>query len=96
VRHRPHSSAVGISLPRNATAEKGRVLLADEPTGELDATNRTGVTDLLRAEAARGAVVIMATHDPEAAATCDAELRLDEGNARWVRDDRGSVASPDG
>jgi putative ABC transport system ATP-binding protein len=73
-------------------AEKGRVLLADEPTSELDATNRARVTDLLRAEAARGAVVIMATHDPEAAATCDAELHLDEGNGRWVRDDRISVA----
>lgn len=73
-------------------AEKGRVLLADEPTSELDASNRARVTDLLRAEAARGAVVIMATHDPEAAATCDAELRLDEGSARWVRDDRTAAA----
>jgi putative ABC transport system ATP-binding protein len=73
-------------------AEKGRVLLADEPTSELDASNRVRVTDLLRAEAARGAVVIMATHDPEAAASCDAELRLDEGNARWLRDDRVAAA----
>jgi putative ABC transport system ATP-binding protein len=77
-------------------AEKGKVLLADEPTSELDATNRTRVTDLLRAEAVRGAVVIMATHDPEAAATCDAELHLDRGDARWVRDDRISATAPAG
>jgi putative ABC transport system ATP-binding protein len=69
-------------------AERGDVVLADEPTSELDATNRVRITDLLRAEAQRGAVVIMATHDPEAAAVCDAELHLDEGNARWARDDR--------
>jgi len=74
-------------------AERGQVLLADEPTSELDAANRIRVTDLLRAEAARGAVVVMATHDPEAAATCDAELHLDEGNARWVRDGRAAALS---
>lgn len=74
-------------------AERGQVLLADEPTSELDAANRIRVTDLLRAEAARGAVVVMATHDPEAAATCDAELHLDEGNARWVRDGRVAALS---
>jgi putative ABC transport system ATP-binding protein len=73
-------------------AEQGQVLLADEPTSELDATNRARVTDLLRAEATRGAVVIMATHDPEAAATCDAELHLDEGHVRWMRDERASLS----
>jgi putative ABC transport system ATP-binding protein len=43
---------------------------------------------LLRAEAERGAAVVVATHDPDAAAACDAELRLDEGVGRWVRDRR--------
>jgi putative ABC transport system ATP-binding protein len=69
-------------------AERGRVVLADEPTSELDAGNRTTVMTLLRAEADRGAIVVVATHDPEAAALCDAELRLDEGAPMWVRDDR--------
>jgi hypothetical protein len=31
---------------------------------------------------------LLATHDPEAAAVCDAELRLDEGVGTWVRDER--------
>lgn len=66
-------------------ASRGRVLLADEPTSELDAANRVGVMALLRAEAQRGAAVVVATHDPEAAALCDAELRLDEGTPSWRR-----------
>jgi putative ABC transport system ATP-binding protein len=68
-------------------AERAAYLLADEPTSELDAANRGRVMALLRAEADRGAGVLVATHDPEAAALCDAELRLDEGSASWVRQD---------
>jgi putative ABC transport system ATP-binding protein len=60
-------------------ALRGEVLLADEVTSELDATNRQRVLDLLREEADRGAAVVFATHDPEAAAACDAELRLRDG-----------------
>ena len=48
------------------------MLLADEPTSELDHTNRGRVLELLRAEADRGAVVVMATHDPEAARSATA------------------------
>ena len=66
-------------------AQRGRVLLADEPTSELDAANRARVVALLRAEADRGAAVVLATHDPDAAAECDAELHLDAGEATWVR-----------
>jgi len=66
-------------------ALRGAVLLADEVTSELDAQNRQRVLDLLRAEANRGAVVVFATHDPEAAAACDAELHLSDGTATLVR-----------
>lgn len=68
-------------------AERGAVVLADEPTSELDAANRAIVMALLRAESNRGAAVLVATHDPDAAGLCDAELRLDEGAASWIRDD---------
>jgi putative ABC transport system ATP-binding protein len=57
------------------------VLLADEPTSELDETNRDRVVAELRAEAARGAVVVLATHDPEVADMCDDELHLVDGRA---------------
>ena len=66
-------------------AQQGTVVLADEPTSELDAVNRARVVLLLRAEADRGAAVVLATHDPDAAAECDAELHLDAGEATWVR-----------
>ncbi|MEU8663251.1 ABC transporter ATP-binding protein [Actinoplanes philippinensis] len=63
----------------------GDIVLADEVTSELDAANRQRVLDLLRAEAARGATVVFATHDPEAAAACDRELHLADGVATWPR-----------
>jgi putative ABC transport system ATP-binding protein len=63
----------------------GDVLLADEVTSELDAQSRQIVLDLLREEARRGAAVVFATHDPEAAAACDAELQLVDGEAGHVR-----------
>jgi putative ABC transport system ATP-binding protein len=66
-------------------ALRGGVLLADEVTSELDAANRQKVLELLRSEAKRGAVVVLATHDPEAATLCDRELHLADGVASWVR-----------
>ncbi|MFF0467835.1 ABC transporter ATP-binding protein [Micromonospora zamorensis] len=66
-------------------ALRGGVLLADEVTSELDAGNRQRVLDLLHDEAGRGAVVVFATHDPEVAAACEAELHLVEGRAEIIR-----------
>jgi putative ABC transport system ATP-binding protein len=66
-------------------AQRGTVVLADEPTSELDAVNRGRVMALLRAEAERGAAVVVTTHDPDTAEECDAELHLDEGHASWPR-----------
>jgi len=63
-------------------ALRGDVLLADEVTSELDAGSRERVLELLRSEARRGAAVVFATHDPEAAAVCDVELHLVDGRGR--------------
>lgn len=62
-------------------ALRGDFVLADEITSELDAANRQQVLQLLRAEADRGAAVVFATHDPQAAAACDDELHLVDGYA---------------
>ena len=66
-------------------ALRGDVLLADEVTSELDAANRQRVLELLRAEADRGAAVVLATHDPDAAAGCDGELHLVDGHPQQIR-----------
>ena len=73
-----------VALAR-AFAMRAAVILADESTSDLDAGNRERMIAALRAEAARGAIVVLATHDPEAAAAADAELALDEGVASWPR-----------
>ncbi len=73
-----------VALAR-AFALRPEVLLADESTSDLDAGNRGLMIAALREEAARGAAVVLATHDPEAAAETDATLALDEGVATWVR-----------
>jgi len=67
-----------VALAR-ALARRAAVVLVDEPTSELDAANRARVVAELRAEAARGALVVMTTHDPEAAAETDISLVIHEG-----------------
>ena len=62
-----------------AFAVSPEILLADEPTSELDEGNREHVMDQLRIEAARGAVVVVATHDPAVVDAADRTLVLDEG-----------------
>ena len=69
-----------VAVARALAAEPD-VLLADEPTSELDEHHRDIVVAELRAEAARGAVVLLATHDPEVADACDDELHLEDGRA---------------
>lgn len=56
-----------------------RVLLADEPTSELDESNRELVMSELRAEASRGAVVVVATHDAAVVAGSHHHVIIDEG-----------------
>ena len=80
-----------------ALATQASVLLADEPTSDLDGRNREVVLTALRAAADRGAVVVMATHDPEAAAAADGELALDwarpPGCGVWIEPRGSSLAT---
>lgn len=62
-----------------ALAMHPALLLADEPTAEQDQEHRSLVLDALLEEASRGAIVVLATHDPEIAARCDREIRLGGG-----------------
>lgn len=67
-----------VALARGL-AVGARVLLADEPTSELDEANRGLVMAELRREAERGAVVVVATHDQAVVDACDRHVALDEG-----------------
>lgn len=67
-----------VALARGLGVEAA-VLLADEPTSELDEGNRSLVLAELRREAERGAVVVVATHDPAVVDACDDHHALDEG-----------------
>jgi len=73
-----------VSVARALALGKS-VVLADEPTSELDAATREPIVELLRAEADAGAVVLMATHDAWCADQADAEYHLDEGRLQRVR-----------
>jgi heme ABC exporter ATP-binding subunit CcmA len=62
-----------------AMAVRPEVLLADEPTSELDAENRERITELLCATAHAGGIVVLASHDPDVIARGDDVLELDAG-----------------
>ena len=62
-----------------ALANDPPVLLADEPTGELDSGNESRVLELLQARAAAGGAVVVATHSPAVAAIADDTVRLEDG-----------------
>ena len=76
-----------VALAR-ALAPRPRLLLADEPTGNLDEANGRAIVDLLFGLGRRtGATLVLVTHDERLAARCDRVIRLRDG-----RIDDASVA----
>ena len=68
-----------VALAR-ASAPRPRILLADEPTGNLDETNGQAIIDLLFDLRDRhGATLVMVTHSNELANRCDRVVRLRDG-----------------
>ncbi len=64
------------------------LLLADEPTGNLDSTTGMEILDLLlELQGSTGMTVVLATHDPEVAARCARVVRLKDGSV--FNDDQG-------
>ena len=69
-----------------ALAGKPAILLADEPTGNLDSRNGEAVMDLLKELHAGGATICMVTHDARFAQHADRTIHLFDG--RVVEDNR--------
>ncbi len=82
-----------VALAR-ALVTDPELVLADEPTGNLDAWTGAGILKILTeltADAARFALV-MVTHSPEAAAICDRVLTLEDGVLRGEKGPGGTGA----
>jgi len=75
-----------------AVAGDPLILLADEPTGNLDSVNGEAVMDLLRDLHRGGATICMVTHDPRYAAHAERDIHLFDG--RVVQEGRRNVGAP--
>jgi putative ABC transport system ATP-binding protein len=64
-----------------ALAGTPRLLLADEPTGNLDSQMARGVLELLEEINAQGTTIVMVTHDPELAARAQRNVHIVDGMA---------------
>jgi len=82
VKHYPSQLSGGqqqrVAVAR-ALAGDPSILLADEPTGNLDSINGEAVMDLLRELHRSGATICMVTHDPRYAKYADRSIHLFDG-----------------
>jgi len=85
--HRPGELSGGqqqrVAIAR-AIAKRPRVLLADEPTGNLDESMRDDILAVLEQLNADGLTLIVVTHDSAVARRAGRRLRLDKGTVRDI------------
>lgn len=62
-----------------ALANEPPLVLADEPTGNLDSTTAAGILDLFRDMATRGTTVVIATHEADIARVIDRRIEISDG-----------------
>jgi putative ABC transport system ATP-binding protein len=81
--HKPNELSGGqeqrVAIARALVADPS-LLVADEPTGDLDRESATAILDLLQELAqVQGKTIVMVTHDPRAAEAADRLLHLEKG-----------------
>ena len=88
--HRPAELSGGeqqrVAIAR-ALANRPRLILADEPTGQLDSVTGRGIVELLTALVhSEGIAAVLATHDPAPLAIADRVIELSDGKVTDQRD----------
>jgi putative ABC transport system ATP-binding protein len=98
-RHLPNQLSGGeqqrVCIAR-ALINRPQLILADEPTGNLDEANEGKVLELLRELHQEGRTVIVVTHDPEVAEQARRTIVLEHGRVHTIRLNRPDEAELDG
>ncbi|MEM5785734.1 MAG: ABC transporter ATP-binding protein [Syntrophobacteraceae bacterium] len=87
--HKPNQLSGGemqrVAIAR-ALVNEPRIILADEPTGNLDLNNKKKVFELLKSLNGQGLTVVLVTHDIQVAAESKTVLAITDGNLGLIAD----------
>ncbi|MDD5678199.1 MAG: ABC transporter permease [Kiritimatiellae bacterium] len=94
--HKPNELSGGqqqrVAIAR-ALIHDPRIIMADEPTGNLDSTSADEIIEILKGLNRRGITVIMVTHESDIAAHARRIIRMKDG---LIQSDTANLAAPDG